>query len=253
MTVVRWIEHPSEPKELLLAWQAPPSVPDRSRWAVGRLWPDGEDTVFDYLQAEEFKALNLGRSPDELRAAGYSGYPAFDVRKRPAGGYREHVLEAFLRRLPPATRSDFPAYLAHYYIERHTPLSAFALLAVTEARLPSDGFSLIDPLDASVGWVDLVFEVVGFWRFIPGDVCIEPGDPLTLEPDSSNPVDPQAVQVKTSGHTIGYVNRLQAGTIRTWLAQRSVSCWIARLNGLPASPRAYAFLQVRPAERSIAA
>jgi hypothetical protein len=253
MTLVSWIEYPSEPKELLLAWQAPPSVSDRLRWAVGRLWKIREEAVFDYLQGEEFDALNLGRSVDDLRAAGYSGYPAFDMKRRPEGGYRDRVLEAFLRRVPPATRSDFSNYLAHYHIRRSTLLSPFGLLAVTEARLPSDGFSLVDPLDVSASCVDLVFEVTGFRYFRQESASVELGDQLELEPDYANPKDSQAVQVKAAGRVIGYVNRLQAPTIRKWLEQRVVSCCIARLNGWPDSPRAYAFLQVRPAEHSIAA
>jgi hypothetical protein len=253
--LVHWIEYPSEPKELFLVWQAPPSVQDRLRWAVGRLRKVGDEAVFDYLRGTEFTALNLGRSPEDLRAAGYSGYPAFDVnvKRRLEGDFQERALGTFLRRLPPATRSDFPNYLAHYFIRRHTPLSPFALLAVTEARLPSDGFSLVDPLDASAGCVDLVFEIAGF-RYFSGDgTRIGIGEPLELEPEPSNPKDPQAVRLKAADCVIGYVNRLQAMTIGKWLTQRSVSCWIERLNGQPDSPRAYAFLQVRPAENSIAA
>jgi hypothetical protein len=253
MTVASWIEHTSEPKELLLTWQALPSAPDRLRWAVGRLWKDGEETVFDYLRGEAFDALNLGRSFDALREAGYSGYPAFDMNRPPEGGYRDRVLEAFLRRVPPATRSDFPDYLAHYHVGRSTLLSPLALLAVTEARLPSDGFFLVDPLDASATCVDVVFEVADFRHYEHDGVCVAPEDLLELAPEYSNPKDPDAVQVKADGQVIGYVNRLQAATVRKWLKQRLVGCRIARLGGSPDSPRAYAFLRVRPAEHSIAA
>src|SRR5271165_2691369 len=176
MTLVRWIEYPPEPTQLLLVWQPPSSVPDRLRWAVGRLSNDSDKPVFDYLQGEDFRALNLGRSPEALRAAGYTGYPAFDLKKRPEDGYSNHVLEAFLRRLPPVTRSDFPSYLAHYLIERPIPLSPFAILAVTEARLPSDGFSLVDPLEASASCVDLVFEVTGFRHFMNEGALLELGN-----------------------------------------------------------------------------
>lgn len=122
-----WIEHPSEPKDLLLVWQAPLTVPDRVRWAVGRLTKVGAEAVFDYLRSEEFAALNLGRSDEALRAAGYSGYPTFVMRKRREGDFRDRVLEAFLRRVPSATRSDFPGYLAHHLIKPSTSETDFTM------------------------------------------------------------------------------------------------------------------------------
>ena len=245
-----WIKYPPEPDELLLVWQAPLTVGDRLRWAVGRLRAGSLGGIFSYIVGAEFAALNLERSPETLRAAGYSGYPAFDVRECPDGGFRDHVLEAFLRRIPPQTRTDFPNYLAHYHIERTTPLSPMALLAVTEARLPSDDFSLVDPLNVSASRVDLVFEIAGY-RF--SKEAVQVGQSLSLRPEPSNPKDPLAVQVCANGRGIGYVNRLQALTIGKWLEHREVNCWVSRINGRPEAPRAFAFLQVRPVARTIAA
>jgi hypothetical protein len=253
MTLALWIEYPPEPKELLLVWQAPPSVADRLLWAVGRLRRVGDEARFDYLGGEEFAALNLGRSPENLREAGYSGYPAFDIEKRPPEGFRDRVLEAFLRRLPPATRADFSNYLAHYHMRMTVWRSPFALLAVTEARLPSDGFSLVDPLDASAYCVDFVFEIAGFRRTEGENAEIKIGDSLALEPEPSDECDRQAVRLKAAGCPIGYVNRLQSKVIREWLDQREIGCWITRLNGPSDAPRAYAFLRVRSLATSVAA
>ena len=255
MTLEHWIEFPSEPKELLLVWQAPSSISDRLRWAVGRLRKVGDEAVFCYLRGEEFAGLNAGRSPDELEAAGFSGYPAFDrnAKRRPEGDAWERALGAFLRRLPPATRSDFSGYLAHFLIKAQPQLSQFALLAATGARLPSDGFSLVDPLDPSAQCVDFIFEIAGLRHYERDGVRLEIGSPLKLEPEPSNLKDPNAVQVKASGKVVGYVNRLQANTIRIWLIERKVECWVVRRNDSGASPRAYAFLRVRSAESAIAA
>ena len=252
---MRWIEHLAEPKELLLAWQAPPSVEDRLRWAVGRLLKVGDGAVFNYLRGEEFSALNHGRSVEDLTAAGFSGYPAFDTnpKRRPFGSHEERALEAFLRRVPPALRPDFSNYLAHYRIRPPTELSPFGLLGVTEARLPSDGFSLVDPLEPSACCVDIVFEVAGVRFYNQSDVEIKAGDPLELEPEPANPVDPYAIMVKAAGCLIGYVNRLQAKTIGAWQRERLTECWVARANGSRSSPVAYAFLQVRPIVQAIAA
>jgi HIRAN domain len=241
-----WIEHPSEPKELLLAWQAPPTVADRLRWAVGRLKLAEEEISFDYLEGQEFTDLNLGRTFQQIKDAGYSYYPAFDRRKRPEGGFRDRVLEAFLRRVPPISRSDFRRYLEHHHVSNETKLTPLSLLAVTEARLPSDGFSLIDPLDPSSEFVEVVFEIAGFKHFADEPKAFAPGDALDLQPEPLNPYDPNAIFVKRSGRIIGYVNRLQAPTIGHWLTRRTISCSVARVTGPAASPWAYAFMQVRP-------
>jgi hypothetical protein len=254
MIVPHWIEYPTEPRELLLVWQAPLSarISDRLRWAVGRLEKTESGAVFDYLDSEDFARLNLGRSMADLRDAGYAGYPAFDAKRRDEGGFREQVVEAFLRRLPPSTRPDFGAYLVHFHIKPAVRLSPFALLAVTEARLPSDGFSLVDPLDPDVQCVDLVFEIAGF-RHIPDRPSLRPDQPLELEVAADNLKDPNALAVKADGRLIGYANRLQAQTIGAWLQQRSIECWVSRVHFRGDTPRAYAFLQVRPTEQSIAA
>ncbi len=248
-----WIEHPTDPQQLLLAWQAPPSAPvqDRLRWAVGRIKRTESGAVFHYLKGDEFKALNLGRSAAGLRHAGYIGYPAFDPKRPDADGFRDHVLEAFMRRLPPPGRADFASYLAHFHIRQDTKLSPFALLAITEARLPSDGFSLIDPLDPSADLIDVVTEIAEF-RHLP-DRSVFPNQSLLLRAEPSNPKDQCAIQILASDHVIGYVNRFQAPAIGQWLETREISCWAARVHGQTAMPRAYAFLQVRPMERRIAA
>ncbi len=248
-----WIEHPAEPRELLLAWQPPSTIPDRFRWAVGRLGLDADGIVFDYFDAQTFPRYNLGRSIDLLRQAGYAGYPAFDPRKRPPEGYRKYALEAFMRRLPPASRADFVNYLEYFRIPHTTRMSQLALLAATEARLPSDGFSLIDPLDPAADCVEVVIEIAGFRHWQNNAAGLALGNPLRLEPEPSNPHDPNAVRVTARGQTVGYINRLQASTARAWLTARTLSCWVARLNGRPDAPRAFAFLQVRPAITTAAA
>ncbi len=253
MTLEHWIEYPSEPKELLLAWEAPLSVVDRARWAVGRLRKAGDEVVFHYLKGETFAALNLGRSWRELEAAGFGGYPAFDMGKNPVSGFRAHVLETFSRRVPSSKRSDFAQYLAHHRVKPSMPLSPLALLAVTEARLPGDGFSLIDPLDPETCRVDLVFEVAGVRHHARHAALVGTGDVLDLEREPSNSTDPDAVRVKAAGQAIGYVNHLQAATIGGWLRRRTVSCCVARLGMSPDARRIYAFLRVRPAEHAIAA
>ena len=242
----RWIEYPVEPKELILAWQAPSHVVDRTRWAVGHLWKHNEVVVFDYFKSEELVKWNLNRSSKELFQAGYAGYPAFDVRKRPEGGWRHNVIEAFLRRLPHRGREDYSAYLAHFRIRPNDVISPLGLLAITEARLPSDGFSLVDPLDPDLQCVDVLIEIAGVRHLSPDPGALAAGNLLTLREDTENQYDAHAVKVNFCETTIGYVNRLQARTIRAWLRTRLVKCWITRVNGKPESPRVHALMRVRP-------
>ena len=248
-----WIECPPEPKELLLVWQAPSEFPDRLRWAVGRLRYYGSVLGFAYLEGDEFRALNLGRSETDLASANFSGYPAFDRMRRPEIGYWDNALPTFLRRVPSRGRKDFDAYLEHHRVHSAAPLSPLALLAVTEAHLPSDGFSLIDPLDAAAKSVDFTFEIAGFRHRIVSCPRLREGDQLELVPEPSNKWDGSAVQVLFCGSCVGYVNRLQAATIFRWLDAREVHCFVARLNGSQKSPRAYAFARVRPLLGALAA
>jgi hypothetical protein len=245
MSVTPWIEYPLQPKELILAWVPPLSVSGRSRWAVGRLSVDGNDAVFRYFDERKLSMFNLGRTSSELKAAGFAGYPAFNAKKQPPEGFKGRVLEAFLRRIPPASRSDFTQYLEHFCIRPRTPLSPFQLLAVTEAQLPSDGFSLIDPLDPEVREVDILFEIAGSRHYPEANSLVQPGDKLLLFPDPANVVDPMAVQIRIGHSLVGFVNRLQAPTVRSWLNERTVSCSVARIHAQGDSRRPFAFLQVR--------
>ena len=249
----RWIQHVDEPERLILAWEAPDPDGDRRRWAVGELTRVGDGAHFRYLQDESFAALNHGRSLADIRKAGFLGYPAFDASASYSGLFTEGVLEAFLRRLPPRTRSDFPRYLEHFRLKSAATLGPFALLGITEAKLPSDGFSLIDPLESSSLFRDVVFEIAGHHYYkVPGD-GLAVGQALSLVADPENAHDDQAVRIEADGALIGFMNRLQAPTMRRWLEQRDVSAWLLRMNGTPAKPRAFVFVRVRPNERRQAA
>jgi hypothetical protein len=243
-----WIDYPSEPTELLLAWRAPLFVKDRSHWAVGRLRREGDEAAFQYLVGADFAALNHGRSLAELTEAGYAGFPAFGPPSPSEQTvFSAGVLAAFLRRLPSPSRADFPQYLAHHFLRATSTVSAFSLLSVTGARLPSDGFSLVDPLDLASDRIDTILEVVGARHYRDNLHDLTVGDTLELLVESENKFDPNAVVVKAMGKTVGYVGRLQAKSIAARLAADcSVECCLARLNGSRDSPRLYAFLRMGP-------
>lgn len=244
-----WIEQACEPKRLLLCWEAPVTQKDRNRWVVGVVVRTGESLVFRYLVGDEFLAQNFGRTREQLRDAGYLGYPAFNEDR--SAIFSETVQETFVRRLPPRNRSDFPSYLAQFRLRPSSASSDLALLGATEARLPSDGFSLINPLDAQSGPCDVLVEIAGHRHY--SDVRLSLGDALRLTPDPANEYDRNAVRFEANGILVGHVSRFQTLAVLTWLTRGYVSAYVTRLNGTPDRPKAFAILSYRPASKRVAA
>jgi len=240
-----WIEHVDEPGRLILAWQAADLTCNRYRWAVGEVSREPDGPMFRYYRGEEFRRFNDGRDEAAARQARFLGYPAFDLR---TDVFRDGVIEAFSRRLPPRSRADFTRYLEHFRLRSADTLGAFALLAVTEAKLPSDGFSLVDPLDAAALRRDLVFEIAGHRRHPGGGDMLVVGQEVHLVAEQDNPHDNDTVRIDASGVTIGYASRLQAPTLRHWLENRLVRARLLRLNGTEERPRAFVFVSVRSRE-----
>jgi HIRAN domain-containing protein len=238
-----WISHVGEPDRLILAWQAPDEFKDRTRFAVGELTCEGDTVRLRYFEGAEFDALNPGHDYAKLLSYGYSGYPGFPPKED------EHtvgVLEAFMRRLPPRSRADFSDYERHLRIQRGISFSDFALLSLSEAYLPSDGFSVVDPLRPDVRQRELVLEVAGFRYYAskPGVSIPAPGDPVEIVPEIYNEYDPEAVAIMFEGLKIGNVNRLQAKTFRIWASQMRLNAVVDRINGRAERPRLLLFVRV---------
>jgi hypothetical protein len=239
------IKFVDEPGRLILAWQAAELTGDRYRWAVGEVAREPDGAMFRYYRGEEFRRLNDDRDEAAARRARFLGYPAFDLR---TDVFRDGVIEAFLRRLPPRSRADFTRYLKHFWLRSADTLGAFVLLAVTEAKLPSDGFSLVDPLDAGALRRDLVFEIAGHRRHPAGRDEQVVGQEVRLVAEPDNPHTRHTVRIDANGVTIGYANRPQAPTLRHWLETRSVRARLLRLCGTEERPRAFVFVGVRERE-----
>ena len=247
----QWIEHPTNPHRLLLAWEPPLREQDRARWAVGELTSTRIGAQFRYFDDHELRAHNNGRGISELREAGYLGYPAFGLKNE--GPITEDVLSAFLRRLPPAQRSDYSRYLEHFRLRSDSTLTPFALLANTAAKLPSDGFSLIDPLDELPSTCEFVIEIVGIRHQLHASSALRAGYPVKFVPEPNNAHDANAVRIQIGDAVVGYVNRLQAANFGRWLDSRHITGQISRVNGSAERPRAFIFVMVRPSFNSAAA
>lgn len=240
----RWIEHFAEPSRLILAWQAPDEVGDRQRWAVGELRRTGQGASLHYFSEDaEFPAYNRGQPFSKIKDYGYAGYPAFPPQR---SDYDEEVLEAFMRRLPPRSRPDFVLYRRHLRLRDEVELSDFGLLGLSEAQLPSDGFSLVDPLDPEVEQLELVNEVAGHRYYINEVPPLRLGQEVFLAREPGNIHDPHAVQVMVDGRKIGNINRLQAPAFERWIDARRLHAVVDRFNGRPDRPRLFLFVEVAP-------
>lgn len=252
MQMKNWIECPVEPRHLYLAWQASDYLQDRFRWAVGALQPERTILRLRYFRDPEFGYYNQGRSELEARKLGYKGYPGFSLK---VDEHREGITEALMRRLPPRGRSDFSEYKVSFRIKSDQELSDLALLGHTQGHLPGDGFSVVDPLDATAENCDLLLEVAGFRYYADRlPFTVEVGQRVDIAPEPTNPKDPNAVQFRLQGEKIGNVNRLQAPTFLRWMT-RSVrmEASVERVNGRSDRPKVFIFIRVRAPNDQLAA
>lgn len=234
-----WIQNICEPARLILAWQAPDPDGERKRFAVGELTRAGADATLRYADGPEI---------EEAKQLGFVGYPAFKLDRR------EHpnALSTFMRRLPPRGRTDFTDYMAHFRLPANVTLSDFALLAYTEAKLPSDGFSLVNSLDDMQMPCEFVLEVAGYRHYAKKVPPIQIGQVVEVEAEPTNKWDPNAIAIKAGGAIIGYVNRLQTRAFQKWMRDGAIVCVIERLNGTSPRPRAFIFVWIKKTQSQAA-
>lgn len=227
------IEHTFSPTRLLLLWQAPEGVDNRSHFVVGELRNQSGSITFRYLPDSDdyHKATELG----------FEGYPAFRKRDRV---YSEGVMESFARRLPPRKRGDFPRYLEQWRLPADADLSDFELLGYSGGKLPTDGFSVVWPLDEVSAPGEILLEVAGFRYQGVGLDELSAGDPVRFVPEPDNQYDQHAIRIESRGRRIGYVKRQQQDAISRWLTQYHVESYIERFNGTADRPVVYLFCRI---------
>lgn len=232
---MNFIEHVHEPRRLLLVWQGPEGS-SRTRHTIAELVRVADDRVrFHYLcDSDDFKTA---------QAEGFVNFPAF---RKLDQDYDLGIVETFMRRLPPSSRGDYAQYLEQFRLRPETVVSDFGLLGYTGAKLPSDGFSLINPLDDVVGSCDVLVEVAGFRHTseLPVDALRE-GDLADFAPEPGNIHDTNALAIRAHGRKIGYVPRQQAVAICNWQRAAALQAHIERVNGRPERPLIYLFVRAR--------
>ena len=232
------IEHIIEPTKLLLSWQSP-TGPDRGRHIVAELHRNGQDTDLKYLRDTDDYAA--------AKAKGFGGeYPGFPANKDYTG-----VLAAFMRRLPPRSRSDFDKFMEAIRIPPGTEVSDFALLGYAGAKLPSDDFYIIHPFDQAQPPFEFLLQMAGYRHYRSGVPYeeLKSGMAARFELELDNRFDPEAVRIvipEVSPETSGYVYRGLAPQFRKWLiAGLQVRGMIERVNGIGDHPQVYLFVTVR--------
>jgi len=227
---VRVVEHLIEPSRLTFAWQSLQAEDGRRRLAVGE------------LTAKEFRYLEGSSDFEKARSLGFTGYPAFRLN---TALHTRDVMEPFLRRIPPRTRADFPRFLRAIGLQSDANVSDLALLAYSEARDISDGFSLVNRFEGVEGPLEFVTEVAGYRYENRSDAPLAIGDDVAFHREPENEYDPAAIRIETPiGEPLGYVNRLQNSAIARWMKNGGVRGWVGRKNGYPTHPRLYIFVQV---------
>jgi hypothetical protein len=235
---VNCIKRIINPNRLLLVWQAPGGK-SRIRHVVGELFLREGGVVFRYLSdTQEFQ---------KAKAEGFVCYPAF---RKIGQEYTQGVLDSFLRRLPPRKRGDFNKYLEQWRLAPNVEISDFALLGHTGAKLPNDGFSLINPFDEHNPPNEFYIEVAGF-RYYQENISIddiEVGMKAVFIAEPDNEHDSNAVMIEVLGKKIGYVNKAQSKALRHWLTYCSIDACIERKNGTSERPLIYIYGQVTPVQ-----
>jgi len=229
------IKHIYEPERLFLCWQAPIER-KRSRYVIAELRKKENEYSFRYLSdTVDF---------DEAKKLGFTIYPAFrDVNKEHTVG----VIEAFSRRIPPRSRNDFKEYLKNFRLPYDIQISDFALLGYSGAKLPSDGFSIINSLENVCVPSEFLIELAGT-RYIKGlDLSfIEVGMQVEFIAEPKNPHDKNAIYVVVDRKKIGYINRVQTAGFQQWMREGEIcfEATIERTNGSKERPIVYLFLQI---------
>lgn len=232
------IRNIQEPRKLVLAW-----IPSLANGPEHRTWrrvaeltrgPGDEPVTLTYLVG----------TPDYEEAVkrGFTGHPAFPAKQHV---HKINVLESFLKRLPPRTRRDFPEYLEMFRLPADAQISDFALLGYTEARLPSDDFAILLPLEDFTTPFEVVTQVSGVRHEVEVDLGkIQVGDTVTLQA-TPHPKDPHAVNVVWQGHKLGHLPRLHAETLGRLAREGRIHATIVRVNGSAERPVVRLFLAAK--------
>lgn len=203
---------------LLLIWKDPET---RRNFSVGRLT---KSTKYTFEYCNEYT---------QAEACGWSKLDAFPDDKIYES---ETLFPVFASRLPNKKRRDISKILEKYEL---LEFDEFELLRKSEARLPIDTYSFIDPIFPDEQTIQRNFFVMGVRHHSPckGRDCsllplISVGDELIFEEEPENEFDINAIKVQTqAGDMLGYVPRYYNEAILERLNKKmTYSCKIIDIN-----------------------
>lgn len=205
-------------KFLYLIWKDPQQ---RRNYIVGKLSRNDYfsfEYFGDFVQAELHGWSKIEAFPEEKVYVSQTLFPVFSSR------------------LPDRKRRDIDSILEKYGLKEY---DEFELLGKSEARLPIDTYSFIDPIFPADENIERFFFVMGIRHHAPceGENCsclpnIKVGGELYLEPEPTNLQDKNAIKIVTNeGILLGYVPRYYSPAIIERLEKGiSYSCRIVELN-----------------------
>jgi hypothetical protein len=183
-------------------------------------------------------------TPDfnKARQRGFDSYPAF---QHLYSIHENGVMDALMRRLPPKTRADYPQYLEGFRIRPSDSnnLSDFALLGYTGARLPSDGFGIINPFYQIAEPFEFLLEAAGY-RYIP-NLTIDYDAHANFKMDFHDTLQENVIKIFVGDQHIGYVTRALIPYVSEWMqTNRILDAWVEKKNGNPDQPIIYLYMKV---------
>jgi transcriptional regulator with XRE-family HTH domain len=216
----------SQRREYRVIWQDPVT---RGLVQVGWLEFTGDEFVFSYTR--EARA-NAGFDP-------FTPFPQFDET------YRSSDLFPFFSvRLTSTADPRYDAVIDALGLTRENATPA-ELLALSPSESPHDTIQVVpEPIELPDGTLLRTFLVSGVRHAEekkPGEVgqlvcSLEPGSPLQIVPEPTNPMNPRALQVAAEGTVIGWVPDYLVDETHTYLEGAArFSLVVERSNG-PETP-----------------
>lgn len=205
-------------KYLYLIWKDPQS---RQNFTIGILGY-GSKYTFEY-------SSDIGKAEN-------NGWTKFEVFPEEKIYESEVLFPVFASRLPDKKRRDIDKILEKYGLSE---FDEFELLRKSEARLPIDTYSFIDPIFPEDETIQRDFYIMGVRHQAPckGKNCsllpqVSIGDELVFEKEPENKFDIHAVRVQTQTNEIlGYVPRYYNEAVLDRLNKHmTYSCKIIDIN-----------------------
>jgi len=119
-------------------------------------------------------------------------------------------------------------------------------LGYSEAKLPGDSFSIINPFEDSEAPFEFLTEISGLRYYSKLEELPEEGLPVGFEKEPENEFDLDAIKIMLDQRKIGYVNRVQLSLFNEWLPTGQLEAVVERFNGSQERPTGHLFVNINP-------